>query len=229
MNIAQNIIAIRQKINAAAERSGRQSQEIEIIAVTKTVSADRIKEAYQAGLKNLGENRVQEWQQKKDLLPGDCIWHLIGRLQTNKVKYLDQSVGLIHSLDRFPLLEKLQAEGEKRSLVWQTLVQVNVAEDEAKAGLAVEEVRDFVATVKSYSHVRVLGLMTIGALDASPAETRGYFRKLREIREELIRKGISQREEIPHLSMGMSQDYELAVEEGATLVRIGSSIFGHRN
>ncbi|HHV63864.1 MAG TPA: YggS family pyridoxal phosphate-dependent enzyme [Peptococcaceae bacterium] len=229
MDIQYNIITIKEKIKAAAERAGRQNEKIEIVAVTKTVSPERIQEAYQAGLKNFGENRVQEWQQKKDFLPADCKWHIIGRLQTNKVKYLDKSVVLIHSLDRFSLLEKLQAEGEKRQIIWQTLVQVNVAQDEAKAGLAVEEVKDFVETVKSYSHVRVLGLMTIGALDASPEETRGFFRQLREIKEELIRKGISQREELPHLSMGMSQDYELAVEEGATLVRIGSSIFGHRN
>lgn len=229
MSIKENILDVRQKIKAAAERSGRRAEAIKIVAVTKTVSEERILEAYQVGQKIFGENKVQEWQKKNLLLPSECEWHLIGRLQTNKIKYLDARVALIHSLDRFSLLEKLDMEGEKRRIIWKTLVQVNVSRDEAKAGLEIEEVRDFLETAGDYSHVHVLGLMTIGALDASEEDTRGYFRKLREIRDSLISKGVRSIEDLPHLSMGMSQDYELAVEEGATIVRIGSVIFGQRN
>jgi pyridoxal phosphate enzyme (YggS family) len=229
MNIRENIADIKQKIRIAAERSGRRAEAVRIVAVTKTVPVENIREAYQAGQKIFGENRVQEWQKKNILLPADCEWHLIGRLQTNKIKYLDANVALIHSLDRFSLLEKLNFEGEKRQIIWKTLLQVNVAKDEAKAGLEVEEVNDFLRTLRDYPYVRVLGLMTIGKFSVSPEETRGYFRRLREIRDQLISKGLRTKEELPHLSMGMSQDYELAVEEGATIVRIGSSIFGSRN
>lgn len=229
MGVKENIREVQQKICAALERSGRENEPVKIVAVTKTVSEERILESYKAGHKIFGENKVQEWQRKYTVLPYDCEWHIIGRLQTNKIKYLDPGINLIHSLDRLSLLEKLNAEGEKRQAIWKTLVQVNVAREESKAGLEIEEVKDFMEKVRDYPFVQVFGLMTIGALEASADETRGYFRKLREIRDELIRQGVCKMEEMLHLSMGMSQDYELAVEEGATIVRIGSSIFGHRN
>ena len=227
MNITENILEIKENINRALIRSGRKDK-VTLIAVSKTVPEERILEAYNAGHRTFGENRVQEWQKKSKLLPADCEWHLIGRLQTNKVKYLDESVALIHSLDRFSLLERLNEQGEKKQIVWNTLVQVNVAEDQAKAGLAVEEVKDFLETARDYPFVQISGLMTIGRLDASPQETRGFFRKLREIRDELIKQQVIPEDKMFHLSMGMSQDYEIAIEEGATLVRIGSSIFGKR-
>ncbi|UWG96114.1 YggS family pyridoxal phosphate-dependent enzyme [Dehalobacter sp. DCM] len=229
MSIAKNIEEVKQRVAAAAERSGRKPEDVAILAVSKTVSADRVIEAYEAGIRAFGENKVQEWQDKHVLLPGECAWHIIGRLQSNKVKYLDDSIVLIHSLDRISLLEKLHEEGDKRRIKWNTLVQVNVARDEAKAGLETDEVIDFLKVVKEYPNVRVHGLMTIGAFNAGPAETKGYFRKLREIRDDLQRKGIFPGDTLPHLSMGMSQDYEMAVEEGATIVRVGSVIFGHRN
>lgn len=227
MSVTENINDVKHKIENALDKSGRKDK-VTIVAVTKTVSQDAILEAYHSGLKIYGENKVQEWQRKHIELPDDCEWHIIGRLQTNKIKYLNASIALIHSLDRLSLLEKLNAEGEKRKLVWKTLIQVNVACDDSKAGLEIEEVRDFLAKVKDNPFVQVKGLMTIGALEATADETRGFFRKLREMRDELISEGFFTREELPHLSMGMSQDYELAVEEGATIVRIGSSIFGHR-
>lgn len=228
-NISGNLSDVKGKIRAAAERSGRHAEAIKLVAVSKTISEDIILQAYHQGQKIFGENKVQEWQRKQPLLPADCEWHLIGRLQTNKIKYLDTTVALIHSLDRFSLLEKLNAEGEKRQITWKTLIQVNVAKDEAKAGMEVEEVKDFLDAARNHPFVQVLGLMTIGALDASREDTRDFFRQLREIKTGLIAKGVRTEEEFPHLSMGMSQDYELAVEEGATIVRIGSSIFGQRN
>ncbi|NLO98555.1 MAG: YggS family pyridoxal phosphate-dependent enzyme [Peptococcaceae bacterium] len=228
MNIAENLRLINYNISKALERSGRRDS-VKLIAVSKTVPVDLILKAYTAGQKVFGENRVQEWKQKVNELPEDCEWHIIGRLQTNKVKYLNNRVALIHSLDRFNLLEKLNEEGEKRGLVWKTLLQVNVAQDEAKAGVGTEEVEDFLTTAKDYPFVSIIGLMTIGKLDAGPEETRLYFRGLRELRDKILKKGICDFQTFHHLSMGMSQDYELAVEEGATLVRIGSSIFGERH
>lgn len=223
MNVETNIKDILLRIKAAAERSGRQDHNIKLIAVSKNVSIAKIDEAYKLGQKAFGENRVQEWVQKYSLLPNDCEWHLIGRLQTNKIKYLTEQVTLIHSLDRFSLLEKLNSEGEKKQIVWPSLIQVNVAQDQDKAGLEMEEVKDFLVATKGYPYVRVSGLMTIGTLEARPEETRVFFQQLRELRDDLKRQGLG--EELKHLSMGMSQDYEMAVEEGATIVRVGSKIF----
>lgn len=228
MNIADSLRDVQARVEAAAARSGRQASEITIVAVTKTVAEQRIMEAYNLGLKIYGENRIQEWQQKKDLIPEDAQWHIIGTIQTNKVKYLNERITLIHSLDRLPLMVKLHEEGVKRNIVWPVLIQVNAARDEAKSGLDIEEVRDFLITARAYPHIRIHGLMTIGAWGVSPNETRGCFRTLRELRDELVRRNAADRSELYHLSMGMSEDYEIAVEEGATFIRIGSVLFGQR-
>lgn len=226
-SIKQSLIEVRQRINQAVERSNRDPSTIRLLAVSKTQPVSGLEEAYQAGQRAFAENRVQEWLEKVPHLPKDCQWHIVGRLQTNKVKYLDQNVEMIHSLDRFPLLEALNSQGERRGLVWTTLVQVNIARDPAKAGLMPEEVPDFLNSVSEFPFVRVQGLMTIGALEASSTETKGYFRQLRELRDALRlqkRPGV----ELLELSMGMSQDFESAIEEGATLVRVGRQIFGTR-
>lgn len=228
MNIAERLSIIQQNIHQALARSGR-NQEVKLIAVSKTMPAATVLEAFAAGQRVFGENRVQEWQQKSAALPKECEWHIIGRLQTNKVKYLNEQVALIHSLDRFSLLEKLNEEGQKKGITWQTLLQVNVAKDEAKAGVETDEVEDFLIAARGYPFVKIIGLMTIGALDAGPEETRSFFRELREIKDRMLRQGVCSPDSFYHLSMGMSQDYELAVEEGATMVRIGSLIFGERN
>ena len=186
-----------------------------------------MEEAYHAGQRRFAENRVQEWLEKAASLKKDCEWHLVGSLQTNKVKYLDPAVFMIHSLDRFSLLKILNSQGERCGIIWTTLVQVNIARDPAKAGLKPEEVPDFLHSIGDYPHVQVQGLMTIGAKNASETETRGFFRQLRVLRDTLqLRKlsGVDLRE----LSMGMSGDFEMAVEEGATIVRVGRQIFGER-
>ncbi|WP_042339998.1 YggS family pyridoxal phosphate-dependent enzyme [Desulfosporosinus youngiae] len=226
--VEQRLIEVRQRIAQAAARSKRDPRAIRLLAVSKTQPVRSIEEAYQAGQRTFAENRVQEWLEKAPDLPKDCQWHLVGRLQTNKVKYLDQNVAMIHSLDRLSLLETLNEQGERRGIVWTTLVQVNIARDPAKAGLMPEEVPDFLNSVRDCPHVRVQGVMTIGALEASLSETQGYFRQLRELRDTLqARKwpGV----DLQELSMGMSQDFELAIEEGATFVRVGRQIFGERN
>lgn len=225
--IEQRLSEVRQRITQAVARSKRDPSTIRLLAVSKTQPVSSLEEAYQAGQRAFAENRVQEWLEKAPILPNDCQWHLVGRLQTNKVKYLNQNVEMIHSLDRFPLLEILNGQGERRGIKWPTLVQVNIARDPAKAGLMPEEVPDFLNSVGDYPHVQVQGLMTIGALGASSMETQGFFRQLRELRDALQSRdlpGVNLRE----LSMGMSQDFELAIEEGATLVRVGRQIFGER-
>ena len=225
--IEQSLVEVRQRIDQAVVRSKRDPKTIRLLAVSKNHPVAALEQAYRVGQRRFAENRVQEWLEKAPSLKNDCEWHLVGSLQTNKVKYLDQSVFMIHSLDRLSLLKTLNAQGERCGIIWTTLVQVNIARDPAKAGLMPEEVPDFLNSIGDYPHVKVQGLMTIGALDASSAETRGFFRQLRVLRDTLQLKklpGVDLRE----LSMGMSGDFEMAIEEGATLVRVGRQIFGKR-
>lgn len=227
VDIEQSLAEVRQRIHEAVIRGKREPGTIRLLAVSKTQPVSCIEKAYRAGQRAFAENRVQELVEKAPHLPKDCEWHVVGRLQTNKVKYLDRNVSMIHSLDRFSLLEALNIDGERRGITWATLVQVNIAKDPAKAGLTPEEVPDFLNSIKDFPHVRVRGFMTIGALEASKAETQEFFRQLRGLRDTLQSQkweGVELRE----LSMGMSQDFELAIEEGATFVRIGSQIFGER-
>ena len=226
-DIEQSLVEVRQRIDQAVARSNRDPTTIRLLAVSKTQPVSALEEAYRVGQRRFAENRVQEWLEKAPFLKNDCEWHLVGSLQTNKVKYLDQSISMIHSLDRFSLLKTLNAQGEQCDIIWTTLVQVNIARDPAKAGLTPEEVPDFLNLIEDYPHVRVQGLMTIGAKDASATETQEFFRQLRVLRDTLQSKkwsGVDLRE----LSMGMSGDFEMAIEEGATLVRVGRGIFGER-
>ncbi|TGE40067.1 YggS family pyridoxal phosphate-dependent enzyme [Desulfosporosinus fructosivorans] len=225
--IEQRLVEVRQRIDRAVARSNRDPGSVRLLAVSKTQPVSALEEAYRVGQRSFAENRVQEWLEKAPSLENDCEWHLVGSLQTNKVKYLDQSVSMIHSLDRSSLLKTLNAQGERCGIIWTTLVQVNIARDPAKAGFMPEEVPDFLKLIGDYPHVRVQGLMTIGALEASAAETKGFFRQLRVLRDTLQTakmSGVDLRE----LSMGMSGDFEMAIEEGATLVRVGRLIFGER-
>jgi|SRR5680860_109228 len=225
--IEQSLVEVRQRIEQAVVRSNRDPRTVRLLAVSKNQPDLALKEAYRAGQRRFAENRVQEWLEKAPSLKNDCEWHLVGRLQTNKVKYLDQSISMIHSLDRFSLLETLNTQGERCDIIWTTLVQVNIARDPAKAGLTLEEVPDFLNSIGDYPHVKVQGLMTIGALEASSAETRGFFRQLRVLRD-VLQAGRWPGTDLRELSMGMSGDFEMAIEEGATLVRVGRQIFGER-
>ncbi|AFM42622.1 pyridoxal phosphate enzyme, YggS family [Desulfosporosinus acidiphilus SJ4] len=227
LGIQERLLEVRQRILRAIERSNRDNGAVKLLAVSKTQPPASLQEAYQVGQRAFAENRIQEWVEKVPFLPADCEWHIVGRLQTNKVKYLTDKIALIHSLDRFSLLEMLNEQGGRQGLTWATLVQVNIAQDPSKAGLAPEEVPDFLDSIADYPYVQVRGFMTIGALEANLQETRAFFRQLRNLRDSLQSRtwpGVNLQE----LSMGMSRDFEAAIEEGATLVRVGRQIFGER-
>jgi len=221
--IARNLALIQEKIARAAERSGRQPSEVKLVAVTKGVAPERIKEALSCGVKAFGENRVQEFQQKHQVL-GDLVeWHFIGHLQRNKAKYLVGKIELLHSLDSLKLAKTLEDLAARSGTIWKVLVQVNVSGEPTKHGIAPSELDYFLEELRKFKGLEVCGLMTIAPYSPNPETVRPVFRKLRQLRDECTRK--NPWFDMKHLSMGMSADFEVAVEEGATIVRIGSAIF----
>jgi pyridoxal phosphate enzyme (YggS family) len=227
-SIKANIDAIRDEIKKVCLKSGRNPDEITIIAVTKTIEPERINLAVDCGATNLGENKVQEIMDKYDAVNKNVKWHLIGHLQTNKVKYIIDKVGLIHSIDSVKLAEEISRRAEKDNLIKDVLVQVNVAKEETKFGIDIEETIDFVKSISVFDNIRIKGLMTIAPYSEDPEGVRPVFRRLKEKFDELAKMNISNTE-MKYLSMGMSNDYKIAIEEGANMVRIGTAIFGKRN
>lgn len=225
--IAENIAYIKQEIQNAQKRSSYAASHCRLIAVTKTVPAVRIQEVVDCGILQLGENRVQELLEKQPVLPPEVQWHLIGHLQTNKVKYIVDKVAMIHSLDREELAKEIERKAAQINRVIPCLVQVNIAEEETKFGLPEEAVLPFVRSLAAYPHIAVKGLMTIGPYVADAEKIRPVFKKLRELKEEIAGLQLAH-VEMQELSMGMTNDYSVAVEEGATMVRVGSAIFGAR-
>jgi len=225
--IRRNIEDLMKKIETAAQKSGRRAEDITVIAVTKTVEPERILKAVDLGLINLGENRVQELLSKYDKINEGIHWHLIGHLQTNKVKYIIDKVQLIHSLDRIELAEEIQKRALKAERVVDVLVQVNIAEEETKFGLAKEHVIPFMREISRYENIKVRGLMTIAPYAENPEEIRFVFRELRKLLINIREENIDNIN-MDFLSMGMSNDYEIAIEEGSNMVRIGTAIFGRR-
>lgn len=226
-NINRNVGLIRQQVAAAAERAGRDPAEVTIIAVSKTRTVAEIEEAMAAGLTHFGENRVQELKEKWPHFQDKVTWHLIGTLQTNKAKQALQMAELIHSVDRDAIAAELARLAERRGAPARVLVEVNVSGEESKHGVAPEKLPAFLQRISQRGFLQVEGLMTMAPLVSDPEEARPYFRRLRLLAQEMRElqlPGISMR----HLSMGMSGDFQLAVEEGATLVRIGTAIFGAR-
>lgn len=209
-----------------AKKSPRAAAEVLMLAVTKTRTVEEIRAAVEAGYLELGENRVQELCDKYPQIA--CVrWHLIGALQTNKVKYIIDKVALIHSLDRLELAAEIDRQAAKHQLVMPCLIQLNLAKEETKAGLYREDLADFVKELAKYKNLRVEGLMTIGPPEEDPEAARPLFAELRALRDELAQQAYPHIK-MKHLSMGMSHDYRVAIEEGATIVRIGSTIFGPR-
>jgi len=220
---------IYKRISHAAMRTGRSPEEVKLIAVTKTVTVLQIKEAIDAGLRTFGENRVQEARTKIEELSAGSVmppvsWHLIGHLQKNKAKYAVQLFDLIHSLDSAELAEELNSQAEKFAKVQEVLIEVKLSTEETKHGVGETELPQLLKIVQTMKHLRLRGLMTIPPFFEQPEKARSYFRELRELRDKAGVAGYH----MPELSMGMSNDFEVAIEEGATMVRIGTAIFGER-
>ena len=226
--ITNNIQEVNQKISKACERAGRKRSDVTLIAVSKTKPVSDIEEALQNGIIDFGENKVQELVEKYEVLPKDIHWHLIGHLQTNKVKYIIDKATLIHSVDSVKLARQIESEAVKKNVIANILVQVNVAEESTKFGLSSEETIDIVRQISQLEHIRIKGLMTIAPYTENPEDNRIYFRQLRELSRQIDALHLTN-VEMKELSMGMTGDYEIAIEEGATLVRVGTGIFGNRN
>ncbi len=227
MNVADNIRHVREKIAEAAHRSGRPASAVRLMAVTKTVDDTRIAEAIRAGVEIIGENYVQEAKRKIEKMGKAGEWHLIGPLQTNKVKYAVRLFDMIHSLDRRELAAELDRRARTAGRVMPVLVEINVSGEETKSGVPLNEALELVRTVATLENLSIRGLMTMPPWFDDPEEARPYFRRLREFRDRIAAEAIP-RVEMRELSMGMTGDYAVAVEEGATIVRIGRGIFGER-
>ncbi len=226
--INENIRIVKKNIEMACERSGRTVSDVTLIAVSKTKPVSDIQEAYDAGTIDFGENKVQELTDKYPVLPKDIKWHLIGHLQTNKVKYIVDKVHLIHSVDSVKLASQIEKECEKKNIHMDILMEVNVAEEDTKFGLKYDETINVIKEISHFSHVHIKGLMTIAPFTENPEDNRIYFKKLKQLSDEISALQI-ENVKMKELSMGMTGDYEVAVEEGATLVRVGTGIFGNRN
>ncbi|MCS6957005.1 MAG: YggS family pyridoxal phosphate-dependent enzyme [Aquificaceae bacterium] len=217
---------VEERIKRACERAKRKREEVLLLGASKSVPSQTIREFYGCGLRSFGENRVQEFLKKhEELRDLNIDWHFIGRLQSNKVKYIIDKVSLIHSLDRESLLEELQKRAKAINKVQEVLIEVNVGGEETKGGVEPDNLKAFFEKCLSANSIKVLGLMCIPPYREDLEEVRGYFSLLRDLKEKLEREyGVS----LPHLSMGMSHDFEVAIEEGATIVRIGTLLFGGR-
>ncbi len=221
--LSDNLKSLQAEIAAAARKAGRDPQEVLLLAVTKTVGIEDVRRAAALGLQDFGENRLQEAAQKLQAF-SDLRWHFIGHLQTNKVKQVLESFSLIHSLDRLTLAKELQRWGDRLEKEIEALIQVNVSGEDSKFGLEPSQLPDFLLEISELPRIKVKGLMTMAPWVEDPEEVRPLFRQLRELRQANARPCLP----LHQLSMGMTNDYAIAVEEGATIVRIGSALFGPR-
>ena len=225
--IRENLDTVEKNIDAACNRSGRAREDVTLIAVSKTKPVEMLKEAYDSGCRDFGENKVQELVEKYDQLPDDIRWHMIGHLQRNKVKYIVDKVYMIHSVDSLRLAEEISKEAVKKNVTVSILVEVNVAGEESKFGTTTEETVSLVENIAKLPNILVKGLMTIAPYVENSEENRLYFAKLKQIYVDIIHKNIDN-VFMEELSMGMTGDYEVAIEEGATYIRVGTGIFGER-
>ncbi len=222
--IIDNVKKVLDNIAETAIKSNRKLEDITLVAVTKTVTAAEAKEVIEAGVKTLGENRVQSLLDKYEVLKDEPVWHLIGHLQTNKVKYIADKVSLIHSVDSLRLAEEIDKKFSEKQRIANILLQVNVSGEESKFGVTPDECMRLAENISAFRNVKVKGLMTMAPLDATPDECRKYFHDLNKLSQKL-RDAKIPNIDMQHLSMGMSGDYREAIMEGATLVRVGSALF----
>lgn len=219
---------IEENIQKACQRANRKREDVRLIAVSKTQPSDVLQAAYDLGIRTFGENKVQELTGKYEILPKDIQWHMIGHLQRNKVKYIVDKVAMIHSVDSLALAEMIEKESAKKSCITDILLEVNVAEEATKFGLKTAEVLPLVGKLASFSHLHVCGLMTIAPFVENPEDNRSIFAELKKLSVDIANQNIDNIS-MGVLSMGMTNDYEVAIEEGATLIRVGTGIFGQRN
>lgn len=224
MKIDENLPVIQANIKSACEKCGRNPKDVTILAVTKTVDVDTINHAVSLGLLNLGENRVQELLQKYDAVDKRAVWHLIGHLQKNKVKYIADKVSMIHSVDSLPLASEIDRQCAKIDKVMDVLIEVNVSGEESKSGVSPKDAPKIAEDMSKLSHIRVKGLMTMAPLGAENDELHEIFSNLYKISVDISSKKLDN-VTMDCLSMGMSNDYEVAVEENSTIVRIGRGLF----
>lgn len=227
--IARNLEIIKEKFSVAAHNAGRDPQDIKLVAVSKLFPVESIQEALTAGQLVFGENYIQELQTKRALLPPQTVFHFIGHLQSNKAKYAAETCNMVETVDSFKLGKALNNHLEKIDKTLDILVQVNIGDDPQKAGVAATEVEQLLVQLNTLPRLRVCGLMTIPPLDSNPEGSRPHFRNLRILADNLTERGLFPHIAKPELSMGMSDDFHIAIDEGATIVRVGSAIFGQRS
>jgi hypothetical protein len=229
MGIKENVAQVRERIAAACRRSGRGPDDVKLVAISKTFPPERIRAAYEAGLRDFGENRVQEAAAKRPALTDLSItWHLVGHLQTNKAKAARELFHWVHSVDSFRLAQKLEQAAPSSGCRLPVLLEVNLGEEASKAGAGESEIIQLAEQVSQLAALEVRGLMVIPPFFDDPEQVRPYFRRLRQLAQEVESKNIPNLS-MQELSMGMSQDFEVAIEEGATMIRVGTAIFGPRS
>ena len=219
---------VEKRVAAACERAGRSREEVTLIAVSKTKPVSDIEEAYRIGVREFGENKVQELTRKIEELPGDINWHMIGHLQRNKVKYIAGKVALIHSVDSFRLAEEINIHAKKRRIQIPVLIEVNAAGEASKFGVSLSDAKELVLQAASLDGLSIRGLMTIAPFVSDPEENREVFRAIKQLSVDIASEN-HDNVSMDILSMGMTNDFEVAIEEGATMVRVGTAIFGERN
>ena len=226
--LKENLAEVQSRVEQACKRAGRDVAEVTLIAVSKTKPVTDLQEIYNAGVRDFGENKVQEMCDKMEKMPKDINWHMIGHLQRNKVKYIVGNVALVHSVDSYRLAEEINIQAKKKGLVVPILVEVNIADETTKFGVSKEDAMELVRQIASLDALSIKGLMTIAPYVVDPEENRAYFRKIKELSVDIDNQNIDN-VSMDILSMGMTGDFEVAIEEGATMVRVGTGIFGKRD
>lgn len=226
--LKENLANVEKNIEQACKNAGRSRDEVTLIAVSKTKPVEMLQEIYDENIRDFGENKVQELCSKMEQLPSDIRWHMIGHLQRNKVKYIVGKVELIHSVDTYRLAEEINIQAKKQNVIVPILVEVNIAHEESKFGISAEDAILLVEEISKLENIRTKGLMTIAPYVENPEDNRLYFRKIKQLSVDITNKNIDN-VFMEILSMGMTGDYMVAIEEGATMVRVGTGIFGERN
>ena len=226
--LKENLTKVEENIQKACDKAGRKRSEVTLIAVSKTKPVEMLQEIYNEGIREFGENKVQEMCEKIELMPQDIKWNMIGHLQTNKVKYIIGKTSLIHSVDSLKLAEEIQKQAVKHDVTADILVEVNIANEKSKFGISKDETIQMVRDIAKLDHLKIKGLMTIAPFVENPEDNRLYFREIKQLSVDINNQNIDN-VSMDVLSMGMTGDYMVAIEEGATMVRVGTGIFGERN